>query len=100
MAKVMVREIQEIAEDKWQQLDGIDKKYTELEVKMGFPPKKRYRGIIGVDMNTLVIERIYKSIAQVEELFEKANSDPEYLVLGVQLIGIMLSHRLEVYLVL
>jgi hypothetical protein len=100
MAKVMLKQIQEIAPDKWQQLDGIDKKYTELESKMGFPPKKRYRGIVGPDINTLVIDRIFDSMALMEELLEKANNDPEYLTLGVQLVGIVLSQRWEVYLVL
>jgi hypothetical protein len=36
-SKVLLRQIQEIAPDKWQQLDSIDKKFNELELKMGFP---------------------------------------------------------------
>ena len=100
MAKVLMRLIQEIASDKWQQLDSIDKKFDEIESKMGFPPKKRYRGLIGPDLNILVVERIWESMAKAEEIMSKANSDPEYLTLSVQLIGVVLSQRFEVFLVL
>jgi hypothetical protein len=39
-------------------------------------------------------------MAILEKFLEKTNSDPDYLTLSVQLIGIMLSQRMEVYLVL
>ena len=100
MARVLIRLIQEIAPDKWQQLDGIDKKFDELESKMGFPPKKRYRGLMGPDLNTLVVERVWESMAKAEEVMSMANSDPEYLTLSVQLIGVVLSQRFEAFLVI
>ena len=100
MAKVLIRLIQEIAPEKWQQLESIDKKYDEIESKMGFPPKKRYRGLIGPNVNELVVERIWESMAKAEEVMEKANSDSDYLILGAELIGIVLSQRFEVYMVL
>lgn len=100
MAKVLLRLIQDIAPDKWQQLEAIDKKFNEMESKMSFPPKKRYRGLAGPHNETLVIERIWESMANMEEIMEKANSDMEYLTLGVQLLDIVKSRRMELYLVL
>ncbi len=100
MTKVMLRLIQDITPDKWQQLEGIDKKFNEIELKMGFPSKKRYRGLVGPHNYMLVIERIWESMAKMEEVMEKANYDPEYLALSVQLLGIVKSSRMEVYLVL
>ena len=52
------RMVQKIYPGKWAELAEIDKRYDEIEHRMGFPAKKRYQCIIGqYDQNTLVIER-------------------------------------------
>ena len=84
---------------KWQQSDGIDKKLDEMEAKFGFLLKKRYWDLVGPNNNTLVIERIWESMVKMEEVMEKANSDPDYLVLGAQLIDFVSSQKMEVHMV-
>jgi len=59
MPEVLVRFIQEIFPDKWPQLEEIDSKYNEIEKKLGFPPKKRYRSLMGgYHYDTLIIDRM------------------------------------------
>ena len=76
---VIERMLQKIYPDKWPELDELDKKYTKVEKKLGFPPKKRFNCIAGsLDSNILVIEREWESFAVMEATFEKAFVDPDY----------------------
>ncbi|TFG08387.1 MAG: hypothetical protein EU539_02470 [Promethearchaeota archaeon] len=90
MVIIIQRLIQRVYSGKWEDLEKIDKKYTELENKMGFPAKKRYRVLTGAhDNNTIIIERQWQSLAQFEKLHTKAFLDPEYQKLDETLESII-----------
>jgi hypothetical protein len=101
MPVVLQRLIQKVRPGKWDQLDKIDKKYDEIEKKYGFPPKRRYRALIGpLDNNTVIIEREWKSTAQLEDSMLRTYNDPEYQKLGVELeANIIESQFQELYVV-
>ena len=83
MVIVIQRLIQRVYNGKWEELEVIDKKFNELEDKMGFPPKKRYRLLTGAyDTNTIIIEHQWESLAKMEKIMTKAFLDPEYQKLG------------------
>ena len=95
---IVERMIQHIRPDKWADLDGLDKKYNVVETRLGFPAKKRYQCLSGInDMNTLIIERQWESLAKMEATFEKAMSDPEYQKLQQESTPIVKSNQWELY---
>ncbi|MFX1517278.1 MAG: hypothetical protein ACFFC6_13325 [Promethearchaeota archaeon] len=99
MPEVLVRFIQEIFPDKWPQLEEIDSKYNEIEKKLGFPPKKRYRSLMGGHhYDTLIIDRMWESLAKLEELTVKSMGDPEYQKLQEEAQSIIKSQKVELYL--
>ena len=92
------RMIQKVSPDKWAELDEIDKRYDAVESRLGFPPKKRYRCIMGGhDWNTLILERQWDSLAAMEATYEKAFADPEHQALNEEVTSIVKSTRGEVY---
>jgi hypothetical protein len=92
------RMVQKIYPGKWAELEEIDKRFNEIEGSVGFPAKKRYQCIIGqYDQNTLVIERQWGSLAELESTYEKVFALPEYQALGKQLESIVASSQNEVY---
>ena len=96
MVIVIQRLIQGIYNGKWEELEAIDKKFTEIENRMGFPPKKRYRYITGpYDTNTIIIERQWDSLSKMEKLSTKAFLDPEYQKLDNSLDTIIKSQIQE-----
>jgi hypothetical protein len=94
----MERTTQKVLPGKWQALEVIDKKFTTLESRFGFPAKKRYQCVLGgQDSNTLVIEREWPSLAAMEAAYEKAFADPDYQALGVEVFSVVASSQEEVY---
>ena len=92
------RMTQKIYPGKWMELEEIDKRYNEVESRMGFPVKKRYQCVIGAeDSNTLIIERQWDSLAALESTYEKALADPEFQALGQEVNSIVQSSKIEVY---
>ena len=90
--------VQHIHAGKWAELEGIDKKYNVLESALGFPPKRRLQCLSGsYDMDTLIIERQWESLAKMEATMEKAMADPAYQALGMETEGIVESNRWELY---
>jgi hypothetical protein len=90
--------IQKVRPGKFPDLDELDKKYIAIESRLGFPPKKRYQCIIGGhDLNTVIVERQWDSLAAMEEIFTKAFADPEYQALADEGISIIESTQWEVY---
>jgi hypothetical protein len=90
------RLIQQIRADKWAELEAIDKKYSAIESRLGFPPKKRYRCISGRhNTDTLIVERQWESMAALEAAWQKALSDPERKALGTEMASIVESEWFE-----
>ena len=98
---VVLRQIQHIYPDKWAELEAIDKKFNVVEDRLGFPAKKRYQLLSGSDeVNTLIIETQWPSMALLESTYEKAMADPEYQALQIGAIPIIKSTHWELYSVL
>jgi len=92
------RMIQQVRPDKWAELEEIDKRYTAVESRLGFPPKKRYQCLMGShESNTLIVERQWASMAAMEATYEKAFADPEEQALTKELWSIIKSTHLELY---
>ena len=95
------RQIQHIFPDKMPVLEALDAEFNKVESRFGFPSKKRYLLIAGPDeINTLVIERQWSSLAALEAAFEKALADPDYQAVYAKSIGIIRDSRWELYQVL
>jgi hypothetical protein len=95
---IIERMVQQIRADKWAELEKLDKKFNAVEARLGFPPKKRYSCLSGgYDMNTLIIERQWPSMAAMETAYEKTMADPEYQALGNESASIIKSYREELY---
>ena len=101
MPEILVRYIQEIASDKWAKLEELDSQFEKIENKLGFPPKKRYRSLMGsYHYDTLIVDRVWESLAKLEELTMKSMGDSEYQRLSEELMPVMKSQRVEMYMVL
>ncbi len=95
---VVERLIQQVRPDKWTELEALEKKYSTVESRCGFPAKKRYRCFVGGDnTNALIIERQWESFASMEAAYEKVFADPEWQALGAEGTGIIESDRHELY---
>ncbi len=93
---IIHREVQHIYPDKWADLAVIDQEYNKIEAKYGFPQKKRSQLLSGKDeMNTLIIEYQFESLAAMEAAFEKLMADPEWQALGERANSILRDIRIE-----
>lgn len=92
------RMVQKIYPGKWAELEEIDKRFAEIEMKSGFPPKKRYQCVIGAeDGNTLIIERQWDCLAAMESTYEKVMTMLEYQALLNEVASIVQRSRVEIY---
>ncbi|MFX0058088.1 MAG: hypothetical protein ACFE8J_07285 [Candidatus Heimdallarchaeota archaeon] len=98
MVKIILRLIQKIYPGKWNDLDEIDKKFDEIELNLGYPPKKRYRSLMGAyDNDTLIVEREWDSMAKMEKLMTKSFLDEDYQKLNKKLESIVKWQKVELY---
>jgi hypothetical protein len=92
------RMIQKVRPGKWAELEAIDKKYNAVERRLGYPPKKRYRSVMGGhDLDTVITERQWDSLAAMEATVTKAVADPELQALNEEAASIFKSTQVEVY---
>jgi hypothetical protein len=92
------RMTQKIYPGKWAELAELDKKYNEVEMRAGFPQKKRLQCVIGsIDQNSIIIERQWDCLAVMESTYEKVMADPEWQALGAETNTIVQSTQIEVY---
>jgi len=95
---IVERLTQKLRPNKFEELEKLDKKYTALENKFGFPLKKRYQLIAGGnDFNTLIVERQWESLAKMEAAYEKALADAEYQKLNEESSSAIKSTQMELY---
>jgi len=93
---IVERLIQKVRPDKWEELEELDKEWTAIESRHGYPPKTRYRYISGGhDWDTLVVERQWESFAVAEAAIQKLNADPETQALDEKTLEIIESTQLE-----
>ncbi len=92
------RMIQKIAPGKWAELEVLDQKYNALEGRLGFPPKRRMRAILGgLSTDTLVVEREWDSMADLEAATFRRMADPEYAAVEAESVGVIESLTWEIY---
>ncbi len=98
MVIVIMRLIQRIANGKWDDLEEFDKKCTEIEDKLGYPPKKRYRSLSGgYENNVIIVEREWQSLSKMEKIMTKGFLDPELTKLNKKLDSIIEWQKTELY---
>ena len=70
---VVSRWIQTVRPGKWAELEELEKKYQDVERRLGFPPtKKRYRSFAGGhDLSTLIVEFHWDSLATMEVTLDR-----------------------------
>ena len=101
MAIYIERMIQKIAPGKWGALEVLDQHFNAVESKLGFPPKRRMRAILGgQSVDTLVVEREWESLAAFEAATMKRMGDPANAALDAESIGVIESLVWEIYMVL
>jgi hypothetical protein len=75
---ILQRMIQRIGAGKWEELEELDRQWTEIENRCGYPPKTHYTYISGPHAaGTLVVERLWESFAAGEEAWNKLMADPD-----------------------
>lgn len=98
--RIMERLIQKVDRKSWAKKIAIEKRYEPVEARLGFPPSRRYRAYIGgEDTSTRVIERDWSSLQTYLVTIEKALADPEHQSLGAEQIDIVMSNRVELYII-
>jgi len=98
MVIVIMRLIQRVTNGKWDELEDIEKKFNELEDKLGYPPKKRYRSLSGAyDNNVIIIEREWQSLSKMEKIMTKGFLEPELVKLSKKLDSIIDWTKTELY---
>jgi hypothetical protein len=96
---IIERQIQRVRSGKWAELEELDKKFTPVESRLGFPAKRRCRSLVGgLTTDMLIIERQWESFAAMEAAYEKILADPEHQALTAALDPILESQQIEFYL--
>lgn len=95
---IVERLVQLVRPGKWAELEAIDKKFDAIESRFGFPPKKRYQCMAGShDLNVLIVERQWESLAASEAAYEKAMAEAEYQQLLNEIGSIVKGTQRELY---
>ena len=95
---ILERMVQQIEVGKTSELNELDKRYEAIESTLGFPPKKRYWSVSSPhDSNTIILERLWESMAAMEAAYEKSLAHPGIQALYAEGEGIIKSSRIELY---
>jgi hypothetical protein len=92
--------VQEIYPGKWDELEEIDKKFNELEKRLGYPTetKRRLRPLFGsLIFNSIIIEYTWPSMGKLERTMVKGALDPEMQKLSEELDTIVKTQTTEIY---
>jgi hypothetical protein len=93
---VIERLVQHINPEKWAELESLDQQFNQAESQHGFPKKQRKLLISGGDeLQTLIIERQWASLAAMEAAYESLLADPAYQALSSA--GVIKDTRMELY---
>ncbi len=100
MPRIMQRLVQYIAPGKLEALNELDRKFDVVEKSLDFPPKRRYLSIAGPEYGTLIIEREWESLAEMEQADDKCRDHPEWTDLVNQVTPLIVKEYWELYRVL
>ena len=99
MVLIIWRQIQKVKSDKWDDLEKLEKKFVEVEKRIGFPveTKKRYRALFGSEsINNLIIDFHWDSMAKMEKVYTKAFLDSDYQKLVEEALPFVEESRWEI----
>jgi hypothetical protein len=75
--RIKERRTQTVEMGGWESYWSTERKYNEIEDRLGgFPPKSYYNSLDDV-MTTIIWEREWDSFAEMESAYEKLGADPE-----------------------
>lgn len=100
MPKIMQRLVQYLVPGKLEELNELDKKFDVIEKSLGFPEKRRYISISGPEYGTLIIEREWASLAEMEAMDDKCRDNPDWTELVRQVTPLIVKEYWELYKVL
>ena len=96
--RILERWVQNIRDGQWQNLEDMNRELSQVEDRYGFAPKRRYRRITGsISDNTLVVEREWASMADMEAAYDAIWRDPDYARVTAQLPSIIAQNEFEIY---
>jgi len=70
------RLIHKVRQGKWEEAIALEKRYREVESRLGFPPSKSYRSLVPTG-NFVAVEREWESVAAWEATSSRTGEDPE-----------------------
>ena len=95
---IIERNVQHIYPGKAAALDDLDRRYTAVEDKLGFPPKRRLSPLSGtLPLGAIVIEREWESLAAMETAYTRYMASAEIQALEQESQEIVESARIELY---
>ena len=98
---IVERLVQVIAADKWAELEELDKKYAAVEGRLGYPAKRRLMAQTSPHVSgTVIIERQWNSMAEMEAAYDQAMADAEWQALLSAGAGVVVSNQMELYTVM
>ncbi len=98
--RVMERIVQKVRPGQWAALEEAGKKLTAAERRLGWPAVvKRYRPIFfgGGDLNTLIIEREWDSLAAYESALDNVIYDAEFQAIINEFRNVIEGTTVELY---
>ena len=104
--KLVLRTIQKVAPDKWEEKVGLEKRFQAAEARVGNAAVRHYRCMAGADSFwTYIKEWEYDDFGSFHAIRERLAADPDYTeVQALQMEdrekGITLDHRYEWYMLL
>ena len=96
--KAIERRIQRVRTGMRDQVMSLENRFAEAEAPYGAPPKRHYLCIGGpYDLDTVIWEREWPSLAEMEATYEKTFSDPVMQALVQEAATVFEGGRNEIY---
>lgn len=94
--KVVERMVQVVQLNQWSTYKEMEKRFTEIEERIGGFPAKRYHHPFHDQLDHIVWVREWDSLAAMEEAYEKEAADPEFQEV-VGSFGVLVNQSREMY---
>ena len=96
--RVIERRIQKVRDGQRDRVMDLENRFAAAEAPYGAPEKRRYLCIGGpYDLDTMIWEREWPSLAAMEAGYEKAFSDPAFQALADEAAVVFADGRNELY---
>ncbi len=96
--RCLERHIRGVRRDKWPDMEALERKFEAVERRLGLPPQRYWRVIASPHaVDTLIVEREWPSLAEMEQGLARAMGDEEWQDLSRQGQPITSSIVVELY---